>query len=201
MYVRQIGDQTLTFGVSGMLWRENLIMYDRQTLSWWAQATGKAIDGKLKGGVLGMYPEASMMTWAEWRKLHPNTLVLTKLTASGLEGMSTRYREYHESSRLGVTGRLRVRDRTLPPKSLVVGFLIDDEPLTVDMTKLKAKGRAVATSQSGKRFEVAATAQGGGAQVFLLDTSTGLRTTHVPASFSYWFAWKAFFPSARLIEP
>ncbi len=62
MYARNNGDTELTFGVSGRLWRENLIMYDRQTDSWWAQAYGRAVQGPMKDTELEMYP-STMMTW------------------------------------------------------------------------------------------------------------------------------------------
>jgi hypothetical protein len=190
----------LTFGVSGLLWRENLVMYDSETGSWWAQASGVSIHGKLRGNVLSMYP-ASMMSWAEWRNLHPQTLVLTKKTQRGFAGMRPGYQEYHRSSRLGVTGRLRFTDKTLPPKALVVGFRIDDEPFAVELGKLKASGELTHTSRSDKRFQVVATPRGGGAQVFMLDSQTDARISQVPSSLSYWFAWKAFFPATRVIQP
>ena len=75
VYARTIGDRTLTFSVSGMLWRDNLIMYDRETGSWWAQATGAAIRGTLKGGTLTTV-SSEMMTWKQWWELHPGTVVL-----------------------------------------------------------------------------------------------------------------------------
>ncbi|NCC31171.1 MAG: DUF3179 domain-containing protein, partial [Chloroflexia bacterium] len=40
---RRVGEQVLTFGTTGRLRYSNLIMYDRQTESWWQQATGEAI--------------------------------------------------------------------------------------------------------------------------------------------------------------
>ena len=87
VYVREVGGSELTFGVSGRLWRDNLVMYDRQTDSYWAQAVGEAIRGDMKGAVLEMYP-SSTMTWKQWQDLHPNTPVLSKLTGRGLEGIT-----------------------------------------------------------------------------------------------------------------
>ena len=72
VYRRDSFDIELTFGVSGRLWRENLVMYDRQTDSWWSQGYGKAIRGTFDGAELETY-RSTMVTWSEWRTLYPDT--------------------------------------------------------------------------------------------------------------------------------
>lgn len=199
MYVRQINEQTLTFGVSGRLWRENLVMYDRQTRSWWAQATGEAIDGKFKGAALKMYSGFSMMTWKEWRVQHPNTLVLSKRTQRGLEGMSMGYTDYHRSSRIGVTGRLRFNNKQLPAKARVLGFRIAEQAYAVDLSALARKGPITTTTSDGKKLTVAPTRDGIGGNVFIVND--GSEQKEIPSSISYWFAWIAFFPATEILQP
>ena len=66
MYARpQHQGAPLTFGVSGMLWKDSLIMYDRQTRSLWSHVTGKAMKGPLQGTVLTVYPTSMQTTWAQ----------------------------------------------------------------------------------------------------------------------------------------
>ncbi len=211
MYVRQIdGAQreldrakpqnlTLTFGVSGRLWRENLVMYDRQTNSWWAQATGAAIDGKLKGTVLRMYPDFSMMTWKEWRAEHPSTLVLSKRTRRGLEGLSMGYTDYHRNSRIGVTGRLKFDDKQLPGKARILGFRLDDQAYAVDLVGLSRKGSITTITSTGKRLNIVGTRDGISGRVFA--GTEGSVQEQIPSSVSYWFAWRAFFPATEIIRP
>ena len=69
------------FGVSGTLYKRNLLMYDRGSdrPSLWLQATGEAVVGPKTGMVL----ERVTMTqapWSEWKAAHPNTTVLSKET-------------------------------------------------------------------------------------------------------------------------
>ena len=45
MYARKVDNRTLTFGVSGLLVRNSLVMYDRETGSLWSHLSGKALDG------------------------------------------------------------------------------------------------------------------------------------------------------------
>ncbi|MBI4541157.1 MAG: DUF3179 domain-containing protein [Gemmatimonadetes bacterium] len=77
------------FGVSGLLFRNNLIMYDRRTnLSLWPQMMRSARCGPASGVPLPMYP-ALEMTWEGWRTLHPDTKVIGERT-----GLARSYRFY-----------------------------------------------------------------------------------------------------------
>jgi hypothetical protein len=49
VYARSVADATLTFQVSGMLWRNSLIMIDRETGTLWSHVTGAALKGSLAG--------------------------------------------------------------------------------------------------------------------------------------------------------
>jgi hypothetical protein len=78
VYARPIHQsRSLTFGVSGMLWRASLIMFDRETRSLWSHITGKAVAGPLEGMKLRMLP-AIHTTWGLWHRTHPDTQVLDK---------------------------------------------------------------------------------------------------------------------------
>jgi hypothetical protein len=78
-FERTVKGKELTFGTTGRLRFSNLIMYDRQTESWWQQATGEAIAGKFTGKRLDFRP-ASIVSWADFRSAHPNGKVLSRKT-------------------------------------------------------------------------------------------------------------------------
>lgn len=78
-FKRTFNGQVLDFGTTGRLRYSNLIMYDRQTETWWQQATGDAIAGEYTGAQLEFYP-ASMISWADFKALHPNGKVLSRDT-------------------------------------------------------------------------------------------------------------------------
>ena len=124
MYVRPTHKgKPITFGVRGRLWKDALVMYDRETGSLWSHVTGGAIQGPLEGQALKPFP-ASHTTWERWKRLHPDTLVLSKRTASGVEGTSNAYRGYFEDpDRLGIFGT-RNPDTVLPGKEFVLGLVL-----------------------------------------------------------------------------
>jgi hypothetical protein len=69
--------QELSFGVSGLLLDNTLVMYDRQTESLWSQLYGGAISGQLEGASLKVFPSV-LTEWESWLAQHPNGRVLSK---------------------------------------------------------------------------------------------------------------------------
>ena len=78
-FERTINGQVLDFGTTGRLRYSNLIMYDRQTETWWQQASGEAIAGELTGTQLVFRP-ASIIAWADFKAAYPEGSVLSRDT-------------------------------------------------------------------------------------------------------------------------
>jgi len=74
-----IDGELLDFGTSGKLYQSDLVMYDRQTNSYWVQALGRAVVGPLLGEELDPLP-TRLLSWADWRQAHPDGLVLSSET-------------------------------------------------------------------------------------------------------------------------
>lgn len=77
IFDRRLDGQLLEFGVSGLLRLSNLILYDRQTESWWQQFDGRAIAGELTGAKLTPLP-AWMESWESFRNNNPDGLVMAE---------------------------------------------------------------------------------------------------------------------------
>ncbi len=78
-FERTAGGRVLDFGTTGRLRFSNLLMYDRQTESWWQQAIGQAIVGQLTGTTLVSRP-AAIISWATFKIAHPGGRVLSRDT-------------------------------------------------------------------------------------------------------------------------
>ena len=72
-----IGDKEFTFGVSGMLLKNALIMFDYETKSLWPVMMNRSVKGDMKGSRLTEIPVVSKTTWGEWKAAHPDTKVLS----------------------------------------------------------------------------------------------------------------------------
>lgn len=88
----------LDFGTSGKLYNSNLVMYDRQTETYWAQATGQAIVGELTGEQLTFVP-ARILSFGDWRAEHPDGLVLSRDTGHERPYGENPYAGYDSSER------------------------------------------------------------------------------------------------------
>jgi hypothetical protein len=157
VYSREIGGQTYTFGVSGKLIRNVLVMYDRQTRSLWSQLLGEAVEGELKGTKLEYLP-SWLTTWEEWKTRYPNTLALVK----GYSGVYDPYSTYYASDQAGVIGEEYADDR-LPTKQFVVGLALDGEAVAYPFSVLSLQ--PVVNDQVGDRPVLV---------VFDEDTATGV---------------------------
>ena len=75
-FLRTVEGSVLDFGTTGRLRYSNLIMWDRQTETWWQQGTGEAIVGKLTGKRLEFIP-APIISWEQFKDAHPDGTVLS----------------------------------------------------------------------------------------------------------------------------
>lgn len=78
-FERTLNGEVFDFGTTGRLRFSNLIMYDRQTETWWQQASGEAIAGELTGQQLTFLP-ASLISWEEFKNIFPEGDVLSRDT-------------------------------------------------------------------------------------------------------------------------
>ena len=76
---RRLGGRTLDFGTTGKLRHSDLVMYDRQTETWWQQATGEGIIGELTGETL-TFLSAPTVSWSDFKREYPEAEVLSRNT-------------------------------------------------------------------------------------------------------------------------
>ena len=134
MYIRpEIEGQPTTFGVSGKLWRDSLVMYDRTSLSLWSQVQGRAVAGPREGERLGELPSV-VSTWGAWKTLHPNSLVLVKPPLKDAP-----YAPYFRNTRRVGLFWSKNGDKRLPAKELVFGIARDDGQVAVPLTMLQER--------------------------------------------------------------
>ena len=134
MYAREIEGKEYSFGVSGKLIRNVLVMYDRQTESYWSQLIGESVAGTMVGTKLDFLP-SWMMTWEQWKELHPDTVALDK---GGRRGGRDAYDSYYSSGQAGVIGRSNNDDR-LNTKEFVVGVELEDVTVAYPFSVLNAE--------------------------------------------------------------
>ena len=123
---RTVAGDPVVFGVSGLLYRQDLVLYDRPTDSLWSQLLATAIRGPRTGDRLSLVP-SSLTTWGAWREAHPDSRVLRPPPESDtVAGRVTRnygtdpYVGYRNTEDVGVSDEAFGDDR-LHPKTRVLG--------------------------------------------------------------------------------
>jgi hypothetical protein len=163
VYVRVVDDRRLTFGTSGKLADDALVMYDRETESEWKQPLGKAISGPLEGRELESVP-APMLSWRQFREAYPDGVVLQPVHGSDTNSRGqgprevydmTRYDEYDAASAFGLRamrgeGPERTWDRDdIDAKTTVLGIVHDGDAVGYPLPQVRGAGGVVVDSVGG----------------------------------------------------
>jgi hypothetical protein len=147
--VGTVADEPTTFGVSGLLWNSDLVMYDRATGSLWSQIAATAIRGRRTGHRLELVP-SEITTLGDWRSAHPDTQVLLPPPASETVGQRdgvrdyTRnpYASYDDVGQIGI-GRNSLDDDRLNPKTRVLGVRRGGEAVAYPLPTVTDTGGVV----------------------------------------------------------
>jgi Protein of unknown function (DUF3179) len=134
VFDRRVRGRTLTFGTTGNLRNSDLVMWDRQTESWWQQLTAEAVVGKLTGTRLAVLPSQTL-SWADFKRLYPEGDVLSRETGVQRDYGRNPYEGYDQpdSAPLLFEGNT---DERLPPKERVVAVFGGRETLVVPFSRL-----------------------------------------------------------------
>lgn len=184
-YLAKPGDRILKFGVSGLLYNSDMLLYDRQTLSLWSQIGKQAVSGPMQGQRLQAIP-VTHTTWADWSRRYPASLVLSTDTGYPRDYTRSPYGDYDQSRNLFFP--VSKQDRRYHPKETVLGIEIDGQFKAYPFIELEKSegpvrdtlGDQVVMVQYDRRHRSAIASNGDG--------------DVLPTITAYWFAWYAFHP-------
>ncbi|MFV8833416.1 DUF3179 domain-containing protein [Aquisalimonas sp.] len=207
-------------GVSGRLVNSNLIMFDRDTSSFWPQILGAAINGPHKGAGLDEF-RVIWTTWAQWRERHPETEVLTTDTGYVRNYRHDPYGDYNPLSGYYMPESERIfpvqhEDERYPNKHEIFGFRTGAGALAVDMGHLASEG-AIRMEHGDDHILVLHDDGLGTAWVFRGDEPVDVpddvtfgkdgpehdalnHLEPVNGFEAMWFAWAAFYPDTMVVN-
>jgi hypothetical protein len=184
-YLARAGDQQLTFGVSGLLYNSDMLLYDRKTRSLWSQIMRQAVSGPMKGAKLEAIP-IEHTRWSEWRRRHPQTRVLSTETGYQRDYENNPYTGYEESRELWFP--VGAQDERYHPKEPVLGVEVDGQFKAYPFVELEQSGDDVHDTLSGREIVVKYDRRNQSA------TAAFVNGDSLPAVTAFWFAWYAFHP-------
>lgn len=125
-FERTVNGAVFDFGTTGRLRFSNLIMYDRQTETWWQQAEGKAIVGELTGTSLVFVP-AAIVSWNEFKDAYPDGLVLSRDTGFNKYYGQNPYSGYDDVNRPPFLYQGPETPDQLPPVARVLAIEVGED--------------------------------------------------------------------------
>ncbi len=230
VYDTDINGVHYELGTSGFLFRSNKLMYDQATQSLWSTLWGRPVVGPLVGTGVQL-PRRSVVTttWGAWRRLHPDTTVLSRDTGHTRdyrEGAA--YRDYFSNDSLMFN--VPEIDYRLLNKDEVLGLAFngnEDDAVAISIKYLR-KARLHHDYVSGTDLVVLTDDSGAnrvyetGGQRFTsfggrdivrdergvtwkvtedaLISPGGVQLKRLPAHRAFWFAWKAAYPKTLLVH-
>ncbi len=221
MYAAEIDGKTYTFEASGSLWRDALVLMDRQTSSLWSQIMGEAIDGSMIGTTLEMIP-SEFMNFSAVVEKYPQAKFLKK-DAKGDQG-SYYDRYFSDPDRIGIFGHT-FESEDMGAKSLALGLRLGRDAVALPVAEVTKAATAkvelmdkvalvfydpatkaafaysidAENARKGKlAVEIDGSVKFNGKTYAVADFRNGADGLEgfepMPLITTYWFAWKSFFP-------
>jgi hypothetical protein len=184
-----MGGEAIRFGVSGLLYQSDMLMYDHASESLWSQILAMAITGKRMGQRLEVL-RSTQESWGDWRSAHPDTKVLSRNTGFKRSYGRQPYGNYATTRKLLFPVR---QDRRYHPKMRTIGLrLKSGEARAYPAAELERRSEGLVENFEGhpvrisydvknKRFDVEAPPE-------------------IEVIEAYWFAWVAFHPETTVYE-
>ncbi len=191
----RIAGREAVFGVSGLLYNSDVLLYDRGSESLWSQLMEQAVTGPLKGTKLQALPLAHT-SWADWRARHPKTQVLSDDTGFTRDYTRNPYDGYEQVQALMF--EVEHRDERFPAKEWVLGLRLGGQarayPFSVLALRTDAQGR-LREHIGGQDIEIRYD------RVHRSAAAYDAAGQPLPGVMAYWFAWVAFNPKTSVLPP
>ena len=190
VFAAETGGRKLEFGVSGLLYNSDVLLYDRQSESLWSQVLAKAVTGERKGETLAVVP-SRMTSWHDWRERHPDTAVLSERTGYARDYGRDPYAGYLESPEIFFP--VAHTDSSYHPKEVVLGVEVGGQYKAYPASELEGlDSMPLVDEVNGTALTVSWDARSGSGSVAVAGGDA------YPFIQGFWFAWYAFHPDTAV---
>jgi hypothetical protein len=184
---RTVDGRVLHFGVSGLLYNSNFLLFDRETESLWSQFEGRAIAGELAGRKLERVPVVQE-DYGSWLAREPKTQVLAPPAPEQIDYSASPFEAYAAED--DVHYPIEAKDRRFHAKEQVIGVVIGGKARAYLASLVTREGGKIHDEFRGRKLEIDYASDLG---VFRWKAPADAEVTE-----AYWFAWKAFHPDTEI---
>jgi hypothetical protein len=181
------------FGVSGLLYNSDVLLYDDNTESLFSQILSEAISGPLVGEKL-LPLVSTHTTWGKWRSIHPNTLILSTATGYVRDYTRNPYGDYGTSRALYFPApSSSPQANSFHPKETVIGLKDGERIKAYPFSELDKNSQSeFGDIINGKSYIVQWDSENKSAQIKDKNGNT------IPTIQGFYFAWIAFYPESLI---
>ena len=188
-----IDGEPTDFGVSGLLYNSDVLLYDRATESLWSQILSQSVAGPRVGKKLTPLP-ISHTTWRDWSQKHPDTLVLSDDTGFSRDYSRDPYAGYEKSRNTYFAVNNEAPDN-YHPKEVVVGLGVGGVYKAYPFIELDRQGeKRFSDSINGTRFNFEWDSAN---RSIRISDDSGEAVASIQG---FWFAWFAFHPDTEVYK-
>lgn len=192
VYEAKVRGKVLKFGVSGLLYNSDVLLFDRQTQTLWSQILSKGVNGPMSGQKLKMVP-SSQTSWSSWLKKNPNTKVLSTDTGFSRDYRRSPYGDYDQNR--DTYFPVSATSRAYHPKERVLGITINGKHKAYPFVELgKLGATSLRDSFQGQNLTINFDIANRDGQV--LDANG----RPIELVNSFWFAWYAFHKNTAIFK-
>ncbi len=208
VFDRRLDARVLDFGTTGNLRNSDLVMYDRQTETWWQQFGGRALVGELAGKELEQVP-SRIVAWEDFEREHPDGKVLSRETGYSRSYGENPYTGYDDVDSRPFFAADNGDDERLAPKERVVYIERGGEAVAIPLSRLAKEGeldvevggeRLVVTWEPGVRSALDSGSIAAGREVGSATVRSAATGELVAFDQPFWFAGAAFRPGVRVVD-
>lgn len=186
VYERTYQGEVLEFGTTGLLYKNNDLLFDTKTESLWSQYTGESLVGNYLGASLSPIP-FNISTYSQAKKLYPQAKILNFKTGFIKDYRDTSYEDFALSPEI-IAPQTNISNK-FDSKDIIIGLIINDKPYAFPLKEV--------TEQLD--FEI-------DSKIITIENSdSGLYVKsgndNINFTYGFWYVWTDFFPNTKIIEP
>ncbi len=188
---RRAGNEVREFGVSGLLYNSNVLMFDRNAKveSLWSQMMTEGVSGPAARQRLKTIP-LDLTTWTEWRTRYPKTKVMSIDTGHDRDYQRSPYDSYFANPQ-DLMFPVDKTDSRLPTKTPVLGVWTDDTARAFPLSAFGKNDVTLEDELNGRHVSLVYNAKAKSLRIERADDG-------VQWVYSLWFAWYAFHPETEV---
>ncbi|WP_299880693.1 DUF3179 domain-containing protein [uncultured Cocleimonas sp.] len=196
VYAADFEGKAYKFGVSGLLYNSDVLLFDRQTETLWSQILSKGVSGKWVNKKLKVIQSAHT-SWASWKAQYPDTKVLSNDTGFDRDYNRSPYGTYDKD--VSTYFPVAFKSKRYHPKERVLGITINDKQKVYPFAELskyfaETKETSLIDTFEGQELTLEFDSDNRDGS-FKNSNGEGVTSTN-----TFWFAWYAFHPEAEIYK-